>query len=40
MDTVGRMVAAWILVVLAALAALAGGFGAYRLTRRPPEVRR
>ena len=34
------MVAAWILVILAALAAVGGGFGAYRLTRRPPEARR
>jgi hypothetical protein len=34
------MVAAWVLVTLAALLALGCGFGAYRLTRRPPEARR
>jgi hypothetical protein len=34
------MVAAWVLVTLAALAALWCGFGVYRLTRRPRGTQR
>jgi hypothetical protein len=34
------MVSAWVLVTLAALAALWCAFGAYRLARRPAEGRR
>lgn len=38
--TVVAMVSAWVLVTLAALAALCCGYGAHRLARRPPEARR
>jgi hypothetical protein len=34
------MVSAWVFVALAALAALACGYGAYRVGRRPKGVRR
>jgi hypothetical protein len=34
------MVSAWVLVTLATLAALACGFGAYRVARRPKGARR
>jgi hypothetical protein len=34
------MVAAWVLVILTALVALACAYGAYRLSRRPKDARR
>jgi hypothetical protein len=34
------MVSAWVLVVLASLAALTCAYGAYRLARRPKAARR